>query len=570
MAWLGLAGGLHAVHTGETLPGTRVVGVELGGLSPEQARSRLASATQGRTVTLAYKKRRFPLAAQDVGFDVDVDATVGRAMNAGRRGPLGGLLWADITSLWTEREVAPANTVDRDRLSSAIAAIADKVGRPAFYGDLSVDPDSLRVRVKPPRPALKVNRQATAETVLARLRGTGGGPAPARMPVRAGPVPPTEDIRAVADAARAYLKAPLRLTSEPGRSGQPEVAVKITPKQLAPVLTVAAVDAPTGNPIAAQEPPEVELGVRKKKLSELVDTLAGEVNRKRVPTEISAPARPGLVDKQQSLTWSPRPADAQVDPGQTGRKLRPDATAEAVTSAIREGRHTAKLPLRRLPVGVPARPARKVEALIGTFTTYFQCCKPRVTNIQRMAEAVDGTVIMPGKEFSLNGVAGERTRAKGYVPAPFILRGELVPSVGGGVSQFSTTTYNAAFFAGLPITDHQPHSYYISRYPPGREATLNYPNIDLTWVNDTDAPILVRSAATDNSVTVSLYGANTGRTVRGITGSRRPLQQGDFKITITRKITYPDGRVERHSNTVRYDKPPDATDGDGGSNQDAR
>ena len=63
-------------------------------------------------------------------------------------------------------------------------------------------------------------------------------------------------------------------------------------------------------------------------------------------------------------------------------------------------------------------------------------------------------------------MAGPRTKAKGYQPAPFIADGEIVPDVGGGLSQFSTTMYNAAYFAGLRIDRHRPHSFYIDRYPP--------------------------------------------------------------------------------------------------------
>ena len=99
---------------------------------------------------------------------------------------------------------------------------------------------------------------------------------------------------------------------------------------------------------------------------------------------------------------------------------------------------------------------------------------------------------------------GERTKAKGYVEAPFIANNRIEPSVGGGVSQFSTTMYNAAFFAGLKLDAYRPHSLYIDRYPPGRESTLNFPDIDLRWTNDTDAPVVVRTSYDDTSVTVTL------------------------------------------------------------------
>jgi len=189
-----------------------------------------------------------------------------------------------------------------------------------------------------------------------------------------------------------------------------------------------------------------------------------------------------------------------------------------------------------LPSAYLTSAARLVRRLIGTFTTRFECCQPRVTNIRLMARAVDGTVILPRARFSLNRVAGRRARAKGYVLAPFISDGKLVPSVGGGVSQFSTTMYNAAYFAGLKIDYHQPHSAYIDRYPPGREATLDYGSIDLTWTNDTGVAVLVRSSSTPTTVTVSLYGDNRGRRVRAESGPRQTLAGRDFAVTVTRRI----------------------------------
>jgi vancomycin resistance protein YoaR len=113
--------------------------------------------------------------------------------------------------------------------------------------------------------------------------------------------------------------------------------------------------------------------------------------------------------------------------------------------------------------------------------------------------------------------------------------------------------YNAAYFAGLQLDTSQPHSLFIDRYPAGREATLNYPDIDLAWTNDTDAPVLVRAAAGEDSVTVSLYGDNGGRTVSAVNGSRRPVPGGDFSIEVTRVVRHPGGRTDRSSRTTTYD-----------------
>jgi vancomycin resistance protein YoaR len=244
-------------------------------------------------------------------------------------------------------------------------------------------------------------------------------------------------------------------------------------------------------------------------------------------------------------------------PGRAGQQVSPAAVNRALTASLQlPVTEPVRVMADVLPPASSETAARSVNALLGTFTTPFSCCPPRVTNIRLIARTVDGTLIGPGQSFSLNGVVGRRTKAKGYVEAPFILDGELSSDVGGGVSQFATTTLNAAFFAGLRLDRHQAHSFYISRYPAGREATVNYPSIDLRWTNTTSAPVLVRASTTANSLTVALYGAADGRTVQAIAGPRRPVPGRDFRIVVERIVTLPGRAAQRESFTTTYNKPP--------------
>ena len=119
--------------------------------------------------------------------------------------------------------------------------------------------------------------------------------------------------------------------------------------------------------------------------------------------------------------------------------------------------------------------------MTGQFTTYFPYLEYRNVNIGRAAELINGTVLKPGETFSLNGVVGERTRANGFTEGFIIQGGKFKKELGGGVSQSATTTYNAMFFAGLKDIEHQPHTLYIDRYPPGREATVAWPSLDLKF-----------------------------------------------------------------------------------------
>jgi len=186
-------------------------------------------------------------------------------------------------------------------------------------------------------------------------------------------------------------------------------------------------------------------------------------------------------------------------------------TPEAVTNlarAIERGDRSVTLPMAERKPEKDAAYYEKlgVKELVSTFTTQHPCCAPRVANIHRMADLVGPRLIAPGETFSLNDTVGRRTTAKGFVAAPTIDgAGNFVDDVGGGVSQFSTTLFNAAFFAGLEIDEYMAHGLYISRYPYGREATLSFPSPDLKIRNITEYGVLIWPTYTDTSITVSMY-----------------------------------------------------------------
>lgn len=192
--------------------------------------------------------------------------------------------------------------------------------------------------------------------------------------------------------------------------------------------------------------------------------------------------------------------------------------------------------------GVAELEALGITELVSTFTTNHPCCQSRVTNIQLFADTMRGTVIEPGEVLSLNGLVGPRTAEKGYVAAGAINLGSLEPQVGGGVSQVATTTFNAAFFAGLDFVEYQAHSLYFDRYPYGREATISSPRPDLKIANNTPFGVLIWTEYTPTSITVSMYSTkhieveDLGTTTRSQGLCRR--------ATTTRQRTYGDGRVE--------------------------
>lgn len=148
------------------------------------------------------------------------------------------------------------------------------------------------------------------------------------------------------------------------------------------------------------------------------------------------------------------------------------------------------------------------DQTVGEFTTSgYSAASGR--NIELTAQMVNGAVVSPGDTFSLNGYTGPRGTAQGFVESGIIIDGHAGTAVGGGISQFATTLYNASYFGGMTDVVHTPHSYYISRYPAGREATVYEGAIDLQFKNDSDYPVQIVTSVGGGSVTVKLMGVKT-------------------------------------------------------------
>ncbi len=210
--------------------------------------------------------------------------------------------------------------------------------------------------------------------------------------------------------------------------------------------------------------------------------------------------------------------------------------------------------VRALPDLEPITPPPLPEIQrVSRFTTYHKCCEPRVHNIQLIARTLDGYVVYPGETFSINKVVGPRTRAKGYVPAPVLCGGAYCEGIGGGISQFATTMFNAIFWGGYEEVTHRPHSIWIDRYPRGIEATLGYPNLDVAFRNDTVTPVTIRTRYTDTSITVELWGNAGGWQVSGyhpIGATKSVIEVIDDGGSDGRKVSgkatgFPSVRIER-------------------------
>ncbi len=248
-----------------------------------------------------------------------------------------------------------------------------------------------------------------------------------------------------------------------------------------------------------------------------------------------------------------------IRPDQPGKVCCGGDPAQVILTALQGGTRAIELPLVDGPASFTVADAEAfgIKEPVGGnqawrggapttagpgFTTYHDASGARVTNIHRIADLVRGVVIEPGASFSVNGFVGRRTRENGFVEGGVIEDGVFQTSVGGGISQFATTLFNAAFFGGLDFEAYQSHSLYISRYPFGREATLSFPEPDLEVSNPTPYGVLVWPTYDASSITVTLWSTPSVSAVQSAQ-SRVPVGPCT-RVNTERTRTWLDGRKE--------------------------
>lgn len=462
------------------LRNTELAGVDVGGLDEAEltaAVAEVAARYPAGELVVEAPGGSLAIPGDEAGLALDERATIEATLDTGRGAPLLSRPFRWLASFATPHRAPSVVGVD-----AGLVATAVREGDPT-------DPEP------PSEPSIRGTEDG--EVVV-----EGGTPGRGLV---AGDV-----VAAVPDAAR---------------DGELPVVVEVEPSELPPRHSEADAEelaeqarTMTAEPLAVrvggtdgEVPPEVQ---RRWVRSELVDgnlqitwdrPLALEDLRSRFEDVGDAP-----VDARFTVSGG----SVQVIPSEPGTTCCDDGAGDAVVDAIIEAAPEAgpvALPLVERPAERTTEDARAlgIREQIGSFTTNYTPGQTRNQNIQRMADLVRGALMEPGERFSINDHVGQRTRDKGFTDGGAIADGELVSTVGGGVSQFATTTFNAAFFAGLEIPRYQMHSIYFERYPYGREATLSFPQIDLALENNTGNGVLVWTSWTDSSVTVTLYGTRT-------------------------------------------------------------
>ncbi|MGL5817241.1 MAG: VanW family protein [Phycicoccus sp.] len=458
-----------AQWSGERIPrGTTVAGIQVGGLSAGAARDLLGARLADRVdrpLVLTSPAGKVTTTAADLGVGLDVDATV-ENLTGFTVSPVG--LWRQLVG----GDAEPAVLTVRDaEFTTAMEAARRTLDTEPAEGSISVA--SGAVKYVAPRQGSRTDIPGTADAL--RRSWPGRTTVVVAVDRRAPKVSAAELERVRTEFADIAVSGPVSVTAN-GKT------FTLTPKQFAPAVVLTPGDDGTITPRA--DGPKLAAVVR----------------------AAATAAKAGVAPKDATVTFSGRTPTVKPHVRGVGldekslqtevwRAIGSKARSATVATTASEPKFTTAVAQATLP-----------KERISTFTTYFPAGQARVQNIKLATRLINGTYVKPGGQFSMNAILGQRTPEKGYVKAGIIRNGRAAENYGGGISQVSTTIFNAAFFSGMRLDEWTPHYYYISRYPEGREATISWPDLHNTFTNVTDGGVLMELSATDTSITVSFYG----------------------------------------------------------------
>ncbi|UUZ45484.1 VanW family protein [Janibacter limosus] len=532
-----------ALYFADRVPAeTRIGGVAVGGQTPAEASRTLESrlsdeAARKVTVTVAGTPVRLTPADAGLSYDYEgsVEGLTGFSLNPSD-------LWNHVRG-GVDRAIEV--DVDEDALTKAVDAKTKALDKKPVEGTVALEGTTIKKTAS--GPGLTVDRARVVDTIAQEWPQQRSFDAPTSAP--APELSQTEIDRFAKDDLAPLVAGPVTVTStDPtAEGGAKDISFSVPADQLAAAVSISTKDG---------------------KLSATVD------EKKVGQAAIDAGKASGQFRSAKDATVVRHGSGFEVTPSSTGLALVEEGIGAKVVAAMKKSgdQRTFEVAAKESQPQLTTAQAKKTlpKEQISTFTTYLPSTTGvRADNIRPAARRLNGAYVAPGATFSLNQQLGQRTAAAGYGKAGVIMNGRLTNDYGGGISQLSTTLFNAVFFSGAKIEEFHPHSFYISRYPEGREATISRPNVDNRFTNDTGAGILITAEVNGNEVTVSFHGRKAYDEVKAGKSARKNItppkkivddKKGcvpqspapGFSVDITRSFIKDGKTVKSSSFTTRY------------------
>jgi len=501
---VGLIPGVYGyAYDGHIYPGVAVIGIDLSGLTTQQAAALLTQRLdypQRGKIVFQEGTNMWTAKPSDLGLSLDAQTTALAAYNLGRAGGSTERL-ADRWQAWSSGVgLAPVFVFDKRIAQDYLQGIAQQVDRPIIEATLGVSGVEVVVNSGQIGRTLDVN--AALAILDSQLKTMTDGLVP--MVVQETP-PVILDATAQAELARKILSAPLTLQIPNAEQGDPG-PWSFDQAALAQMLSIQRVQTDQGE--------SYQVGLN----PDMIRTFLMNIS-------------PGLARNPQNASFIFNDDTRQLDLIQSaviGRAVDVDASLQQINQQLIAGQHTVNIVMQTTNPAVTNDATAEslgITELVSAYTSYFYgSSAARIQNITTASSRFHGILVAPGESFSMADALGDISLDTGYSEALIIFGDRTIKGVGGGVCQVSTTLFRTAFFGGYQIDERWFHAYRVGYYEQtasgghdeslaGLDATVFAPQVDFRFTNDTPYWLLMETYMGGSSLTWKFYSTSDGRTV---------------------------------------------------------
>ena len=542
-------GGAAVATTQHIFAGSTVSGVDVGDMSPDEARQVVADqigAELAQPAVLSVDEFTDTLVPADSGVAVDAAASIDRLT-----GPT--INPVTLIKRLSGTDVHAVTTVDSGELTNALNA---------RLGTLATGTADAVVTLDGTTPVVTPGADGTGMDVDASVKALSAGWPLGQETIdlvggTARPAITDDDAKAFVDSVLTPLLSDSLTVTAAGTSVEKTAAsrqVVLSPDQIAALTVIST------------EGGELSAVLDSQRLHDTIIDAMGAIE--------TAPTNAGwTIDGSAEGAAGAKPQYVAPSPGEgiDMDALTQQLVDAGTTGTTSDGRTVALTMITTQPEITTPEKDWGITEVTGEFSTPFSSEPGRDQNLIRGAEQMNGQIVMPGETFSVEQALGPVDYEHGFTDAGVISNGQHVDALGGGLSQIGTTMFNVGFEAGMDDIEHHPHSYYFDRYPAGREATLWTGQKDVKFANSTPYAALIQAWVADGEVHTRIWSTHyydvsitsseryNYRPVQTIT---RPAGAGcqaysggnpGFDITVTRTRTAPDKAVPDDVLTTTYD-----------------
>ncbi len=495
IGWFGANAMLDSQYGGKIEPGVSISGVYVGEMNREQAKtvlqSRLTDFNQ-RPVFLAYQDKNWQPTLEQLGVSVNYDATVNKAMATGQTGD------SRVVRLMNPRtyNLPIEIQVDETKLRGYLSDISDRLRKSAIEPNFEIKDG--KITTSDGAEGLNVDFDVTYDAIRQSLLKLQSNTQNLLTVHNVTPVIANKELSDFKGQVEPFLSGPIVFKFK-------DKSWKLDEKAIARMITVKRILDP-------KQPVHFTASIDTTQVEKFVTDLRKEINKEPKDAKI-AWQNNQVVATEQSTTGQYLVVDKTVDqaikllnnPAQRNLDLVVDVREPAIDSTK----------LDRL--GLKEMVSEGVSQFGGS-------ASERAININVGAKYLNGALIKPHSTFSFLDQIGEISAERGYAKGYAIIADQTVPDVGGGICQVATTTFRAAFYAGMPIVERNAHIYRVSWYeemgePVGFDAAVYQPGVDFKFENSTDNWMAISAFTKSGRLYVQIWGTKAaGQSVELIKG----------------------------------------------------